>query len=286
MTDAVLYRLSKRLARSQTGMTVDQRAALATPDTYDAYRAGEAARVLAAVERYQVAIAGRRVLDLGCNDGALTVGYLQAGAASVAGVDIDRAAVARAQARHGADARVRYVVSTPTAIPLPTASVDLVLSYDVLEHVENPPELLADLHRVLAPGGRALIGCWGWGHPFAHHLGNMIPVPWAHLLVSERTFLRACRRVYLSDWYQPSMYDVDAHGQRIPDRFSHTAISRAWLNHYWIRDFERAFAAAGFAVATHLEPFGRVPWTRPLLRLPLVRELLAGYAWFVLSARA
>lgn len=42
-------------------------------------------------------------------------------------------------------------------IPLPQASVDAVLLTEVLEHCPNPSEILAELFRVLRPGGRAFV---------------------------------------------------------------------------------------------------------------------------------
>jgi len=70
-------------------------------------------------------------------------------------------------------------------------------------------------------------------------------LPWAHVLVSERTLLKACRRVYHAPWYSPNRHDFDAEGRRLPDKYGETQISRDYLNHYLISDFEKAFRAAG-----------------------------------------
>jgi SAM-dependent methyltransferase len=45
---------------------------------------------------------------------------------------------------------------------IPEASVDLVLCVSVLEHVTDAPGLLREIHRVLKPGGRALINVPSW----------------------------------------------------------------------------------------------------------------------------
>jgi SAM-dependent methyltransferase len=238
--------------------------------------------VLAACRRFGVKVTNARVLDLGCSVGALSVAYADAGASAVIGVDVDADAIARARPHP----KVTYRTSTPDAIPLNDASVDVVLSYDVFEHVAHPPRLLAECHRVLRPNGVMLIGTWGWGHPFAPHLWSAMPVPWAHVLVSERTLYRACRRVYWSPWYVPTYHDIDERGQRRPEKYTRTAVDAGYLNKYRVRDFERAFDRSGFRWRVELQPFGSAPWTAPLLRVPVLREYLHGYLWAVLSKNA
>ncbi len=56
--------------------------------------------------------------------------------------------------------------------------VDVVLCYDVFEHVSRPAAVLDECYRILKPGGKMLIGTWGWYHPFAPHLWSTMPVPW------------------------------------------------------------------------------------------------------------
>jgi hypothetical protein len=112
-----------------------------------------------------------------------------------------------------------------------------------------------------------------------------MPVPWAHALVSERTLLRACRRVYHSSWYTPMRHDFDANGRRKQDRYTEESISTDYLNKYLVTDFERAFERSGLDWRLELEPFGSAPWTRPLLAVPVAREFLHRYFWAVLEKR-
>jgi SAM-dependent methyltransferase len=213
----------------------------------------------------------------------LSAEYLQHGAATVIGVDIDGMAIDRARRLH-ADPRLVFRQSGRDWLPLPDGSIDVLLSYDAFEHVADPPAMFREIRRVLRPSGRLVIGTWGWGHPFAPHLWAVMPVPWAHLLVSERTLLRVCRRVYQAPWYRPTMHDYDEAGRRRADKYTGEAISRDYLNHYLVRDFERALAQAGLWVRTDARPFGAAPWSRPLLRVPWLREVLTGFVWFVSQA--
>ncbi len=279
-----LSRLAYAFSRTEMAHSAEMKAALTGLDALDDYRSTEIQRVLDAARRYGVALLSKRVLDLGCHDGAMSVGFLDHGASFVDGVDIDAGAIARAQASR-ARTGVAFHLGTTTSIPLPDGSVDTVISYDVFEHVAHVRAVLAEIARVLVPGGQVLIGTWGWRHPFAPHLWSAMPVPWAHMLVSESTLMAACRRVYLSDWYVPTMHDLDASGRKRDDKYTATSISTDYLNKYLIADFERDFRASGLSHDTHLVPFGSsyAAWSAPLLRVPWLREFLTGYVWFVLT---
>lgn len=280
--ELALYHLAHLFSNSQVAHSNEMKAAMRDASANVAYRADEVTRVMAAVERYNIRVTGADVLDLGCNDGALTAQYATKGPRSVLGVDIDPEAIARAT-RERSRPGIEYRLSTTAVLPVDSASIDTIISYDVFEHVAQPSTLLAECRRVLRPNGKMLIGSWGWLHPFAPHLWSVMPVPWAHVLVSERTLLRACRRVYRSPWYSPTRHDVDAQGNRKPDNYQEESISTDYLNKFLIGDFERAFEDSGLSWRLELRPFGAAPWTRPLLSVPKVREFLHGYFWAVLE---
>jgi SAM-dependent methyltransferase len=275
-----LVTLARLLSRSELAHTTEMKRALRDASQERLYRARELERVKEAAARYDVPIADRVVLDVGCNDGALTAGYPALGAREVIGVDVDAGAIARA-ARHSGPS-LRFLLSATDRLPLPDASVDTAISYDVFEHVAQPAALARELARVVREDGTALIGTWSWCHPFAPHLWSVMPVPWAHLVVSERTLLAACHRVYHSPWYVPDRHDFDGAGQRRPDKYTQTALSRDYLNQYRIRDFERAFAEAGWSVDTHAIAFKSIRWLQPLLAIRPFNDWLSGYVWFVL----
>jgi SAM-dependent methyltransferase len=98
--------------------------------------------------------AGERVLDLGCGAGRFVAALTGAGADAV-GVDVAEAALERARAvAPGADLRL---LEPDGSIPLEHGSVDLVWCSEVLEHVADVGYLLAEVRRVLRPGGRLLV---------------------------------------------------------------------------------------------------------------------------------
>jgi SAM-dependent methyltransferase len=96
---------------------------------------------------------GRRVLDAASGEGYGSAILAAAGAASVAGVDLDPQAVEHARARHPGD----FEVADVAALPFEDGSFDLVVSFETIEHVADPPQALAELARVLAADGTLLI---------------------------------------------------------------------------------------------------------------------------------
>jgi SAM-dependent methyltransferase len=99
-----------------------------------------------------------RVADLGCGEGYLT---LEAARWASEVVAIDRSTEVLARARALAARRrvrnVRWRVGEIERVPLPDASVDLVLLSQALHHAEDPATAMREAHRLLAPGGRVLV---------------------------------------------------------------------------------------------------------------------------------
>ena len=99
-------------------------------------------------------VAGKRVLDAACGEGYGSA-LLGEAAASVVGVDIDGPTIAHAGSRYGNDGRVRFIEGSCTELPLPDASIDVVVSFETIEHLreEDQPRMVAEFARVLSPGG-------------------------------------------------------------------------------------------------------------------------------------
>lgn len=76
-------------------------------------------------------------------------------AQTVVGVDIDAHVVAKAASTYGKSSNLSFEAASVTRLPLPDASVDVVVSFETIEHVEaaDQPPMLAEFARVLAPGG-------------------------------------------------------------------------------------------------------------------------------------
>jgi SAM-dependent methyltransferase len=284
LAENVLFKLAKCLYRTEIAHTGEQKNALKHIDLYDSYRAKEVNRVMAAVKAQGIDIFDKTVIDMGCSDGAISRRYIEWGAAKVIGIDINDKMIERARAIYS-DPHLEFLLSKPFSMPLEDRCADLLISYDVFEHVSQPALMTREIFRVLRSGGKALIGTWGWYHPFAPHLWSTMPVPWAHVVFSEATVLSVCQRVYHSSWYSPNMHDYDEHGKRLTDKYMHRSISTDYLNKFLIRDFERVFQDEGFYVVTRPIPFGSsyANWNKVFLKIPWIREFITAYAWFVLT---
>ncbi len=98
---------------------------------------------------------GKRVLDAGCGAGYGTA-ELARGAQSVVGVDCAADAVAFARA-HYVQPNLEFLQASCAALPYADAVFDLVVAFEVIEHLENWREFLAEARRVLAPSGQFIV---------------------------------------------------------------------------------------------------------------------------------
>jgi SAM-dependent methyltransferase len=123
---------------------------------------------------------GGRILDFGCSD-ASGIEWGRREGVEVVGVDI----------KPITEDPLLYVC-TPTELPFDDDSFDAIVSNMVFEHVMHPVEVLAELHRVLRPGG-IMINLWPSSEAtFEGHCRLFF----AQNLRSE-SYLRACYRLGL-----------------------------------------------------------------------------------------
>lgn len=107
---------------------------------------------------------GDHVLDVGTGPGLLAAAIAErVGAAGrVVGVDISAAQLAIARANCASFSCVELVAASATALPFADATFDIVVVTQVLEYVAEVAGALAELARVLRPGGRIFILDTDW----------------------------------------------------------------------------------------------------------------------------
>lgn len=104
-------------------------------------------------DRHMADWGGKAVLDLGCAGGFMAEAMARRGAV-VTGVDPAARAVAAARAHAEAEGLdIRYDVGAGEDLPYADAAFDAVVCVDVLEHVADLKQVLAEVRRVLKPGG-------------------------------------------------------------------------------------------------------------------------------------
>jgi arsenite methyltransferase len=128
------------------------------------YRQRDILRRRALVHEALGAGAGDRVLDAGCGPGFYVAETLErvGPEGSVVGVDLSEPMLALSAKRCEGHSNVEFHQGEVTALPVGDADFDRALSVQVLEYVADIPAALAELRRVLRPGGRVLIWDVDW----------------------------------------------------------------------------------------------------------------------------
>jgi SAM-dependent methyltransferase len=126
----------------------------------------EVARLIGAVD-----LRGLAVLDIGCGAGGIDVALVRAhGAGFVTAIDVEDTVVDSARAlvaRQGLGSRIRVVKVAPGPLPFPPGTFDIVFSKDSIVHIADKHALMAEVFRVLRPGGRFMASDWLIGHDHA-----------------------------------------------------------------------------------------------------------------------
>ncbi len=231
------------------------------------------AESLALVTHVAGSLDGARILDLGCGMGGFAVAARLAGA-RVTALDYNQAYCVITGVRGDQyDLDLPVVRGAGEALPLPDSYYDVVTAWDVLEHVQRPEHLLAEIARVLRPGGWVLmtaINRCAWRDPHYHlPLINYLPRPIAELLIDALG--RSKRRAAFRDRQRLSeMHYYTWRGfQRLADQYGLTAID---LDEQRVRRGEIAPKRARRRAA--LQTLDRLGLTLPLYRL--YRALVQG----------
>ena len=110
------------------------------------------------LHRYALAkefVQGKKVLDIACGEGYGSH-LLAETAEMVQGVDIDESIIAKAKTKY-AGKNLGFVAGSVEKIPFDPANFDVVVSFETLEHITAHDSMLAEIKRVLKPGGILLI---------------------------------------------------------------------------------------------------------------------------------
>jgi SAM-dependent methyltransferase len=162
---------------------------------------------------------GRILLDFGCGNGSQTLLFAD-DFPIVIGLDIDSGNLRRLRLDSGereSYGRIVPVQYDGEQIPLPGGSVDGAVSFEVLEHVRNERQALAELWRVIRPEGLLAISVPNRWWVFETHGADLPVLPW--------------NRVPFFSWLP----------KRLHDRYARARI-------YTRREIERKLRRAGFSI--------------------------------------
>ena len=208
-------------------------------EMYDGGGRGQKAMKTVAVLGDYLAREGRdpadmTLLDIGCSTGFLSQIYGTL-FGRVIGVDIDAEAVGFARRTHDA-ANVEYRVGDSMDLDLPDAAVDAVTCTHIYEHVPDSARLLAEIRRVLKPGGICYFAAGNRVKFMEAHYGlpflSVVPKPLGHLYVRLAGKAERYYETHLSLWGLRRLvrdFEVTDYSLRVvrdPERFHATEMVR------------------------------------------------------------
>ncbi|WP_299929828.1 class I SAM-dependent methyltransferase [uncultured Nocardioides sp.] len=197
-------------------------------------------------------LSGQLMLDVGGGPGYFREAFEAAGASYVA-LDADVGELAGAGS---IDART--VLGSGMQLPFRDAAVDVCYSSNVLEHVEHPWRMAAEMVRVTRPGGLVFISYTTWWGPWGGHE----TAPW-HYLGGRRARRRYARR----------------HGHEPKNKFGESLFAVS------VADGLRWARTQQEADVVHVLPRYNPWWSRWLLHVPGVREVVTWNLVLVLRKR-
>lgn len=288
----ICFRLARRRVLSRRAGDAGQNAATFDADAYRGWRWRELEGQFR--DHFDpAAVAGKDVLDFGCGEGDLGFIVASMSPKSIVGVDVDADRVASARSRIAGVAPAVTpkfeAAATMDTIDLPDASVDLLLCFDVLEHILDYESILPEWARVLRPGGRVMIWWVPWYHPYGHHIESLVPLPWAHAVFSDRALLETCARIYDMDGFEPRIWDLDEDGNKRPNKWRGMT-ELPDVNKLTMRRFESICRRIGLRITRReLHGFGSsglARLTHAFTRVPLLREYFTAYTIYELEKPA
>jgi ubiquinone/menaquinone biosynthesis C-methylase UbiE len=180
------------------------------------------------------------VLEIGCNLGGAALAYYeQYDLNSITGVDIDDELITNCLTlfeTRKPRARCRFLKAGGEHLPFPDASFGAVITFDVLEHVENVPRTLRECYRVLRKGGTMLLSFPSFFHITGHHLNNVSLAPCIH-------------------WFLPARAIADAYNDMLRRQGKPDGDIRP------LREWERLFILNGTTLRSFRKYVKSIPWS-------------------------
>lgn len=211
-------------------------------------------------------IEGKSVVDFGCGLGFQSAALANAGAKLVLGLDINQEYI------DYANEYARKYVKNKSAIRFVTeisdrdsASYDLVISKNAMEHYTGPDEAIKSMKRLIHEDGTLMI-TFGppWYSPYGSHMHFFCKLPWVNILFSEKAVMRV-RGQYRDDGAK-KYEDVES-----------------GLNKMSLSKFEKLCREQGLTVS--YKKYSCIKGMNYLAAIPVLRELFVNRVTVILRPR-
>ena len=141
---------------------------------------------------------GKRVLDMGCGAGYGSA-ELAKHASKVTGLDVSSEAVSYAR-EHFPAGNVEFLESSAAAVPCPDQCFDLIVAFEVIEHLAEWRRLLEEARRLMAPGGQFIVS------------------------TPNKSYYQATRAVSGPNPYHAHEFEFDEFREALAEFFPHTTL--------------------------------------------------------------
>jgi GT2 family glycosyltransferase/SAM-dependent methyltransferase len=177
---------------------------------------------------------GGTVLEVGCSDGMVCDLFAQLGASKVVGIDVME--TVGCIFPHPA---IEYQTMEAGKLDFPDGSFDIACSIATLEHVPDPPAVIAEILRVLKVGGYAYVQAGPLYHsPFGHHMfAYFRDHPWIHLRKTKAEIIAYSREKRIATAVERD-YGIPFE-QYVSEMLSFDHVNGLFFDQYGLADFQR-----------------------------------------------
>jgi ubiquinone/menaquinone biosynthesis C-methylase UbiE len=151
-------------------------------------------------------VRGKTVLDIACGSGFGSYHLTTKGAEKVIGVDISEEAIQYAKKKFRGE-NIQYLVGDCESIPLPKETVDVIVSFETIEHINNYEKFLKEIKRVATPDSLVILST---PNRSVHPKGN--PFHTKEFNYSEirgllSKYFKNLKFLYQHNWFSSAMFD-------------------------------------------------------------------------------
>jgi SAM-dependent methyltransferase len=200
------------------------------------------------------------ILEVGCGqgtDGVTLCQYLPIGSRYV-GVDMSTASLESAEAAAQSVAGVLHVrpvfqIENAERLSFANDSFDCVLSVGALHHSDDTDHAVAEIRRVLAPGGQAFVFLYRLMSPklLAAHSLRIVQSAVDRLLRTDRSFYRLARRVHMPESFGTAVYEC--FGVPILRSYTRSAMVRLFSDFSTVKLTCHGIGLPPLGINSHLE---------------------------------